>query len=635
MKKLPSSASIWEERFFPPIDNQGGIGSCASQSVAYNQFTNAYYRKKAEEGKKVNPKKNPRERFTPRFSYNLSGAGTAWVYELLIDHGALPVSDYAFYKDERGGSQRQRDGKVIAESAGWPTKPGMMKKALYNRLAPGCFDQIWFMKAPYFGRFTTSRKGRALLERIKRAVIDGNAVVTGGYPARWIYSEITNLGRLGVKGEHACVAAAGNAGGGHQVTIVGYDDDIECSFGGVTLKGAFKVANSYGEGWMDEGYTWYMYDAINASSEFPELNDPELYSGPMHLTPADGMKMFPPKLTASNQKLVFDKVGSVKIGEDEYPAYSIFDPESKKYIFTSDESSDRAITLSDEAGAFAFVPYEKLFSLEGANSENYKKEYEGSYWIYASGREGDYHFFDAGTGYASSGRKISLATLNSGRYPMAKSWELDCKQSDHFESRLTIAAGKGEKSSRIWTLDQFCFTDWHTCTVEGYPELFAEIEITTAPRECFSLTMTRRERTEAGLGKKEEFIPALFRYGNAGCHPSYITLPKRPPLPKRLKKGEIIPDFNPYEKYLTFSGIENGEEEKGVFALTYGPLLDLPEGKTIRDYVWGIDVIAKDHGALTVGKMTLRNSKDEKIASIGAQSFRLENGKACFEFNVK
>ena len=41
---LPSYASIFGDTHFPPIDNQGAIGSCASQAIMRNQFTNAVSR---------------------------------------------------------------------------------------------------------------------------------------------------------------------------------------------------------------------------------------------------------------------------------------------------------------------------------------------------------------------------------------------------------------------------------------------------------------------------------------------------------------------------------------------------------------------------------------------------------------
>lgn len=59
--------------------------------------------------------------------------------------------------------------------------------------------------------------------------------------------------------------------GGHALTIVGYDDTVECDINGNGTiqdfeKGAFKIANSWGASWGNSGYTWVMYDALNRIS---------------------------------------------------------------------------------------------------------------------------------------------------------------------------------------------------------------------------------------------------------------------------------------------------------------------------------------------------------------------------------
>ena len=52
------------------------------------------------------------------------------------------------------------------------------------------------------------------------------------------------------------------ASGEHVMTIVGYDDDVNCGDDGM---GAFKVANSWGQGWKNQGFIWLPYSLAQAN----------------------------------------------------------------------------------------------------------------------------------------------------------------------------------------------------------------------------------------------------------------------------------------------------------------------------------------------------------------------------------
>ncbi len=576
--KLPSYASLAGTTHFPAIDNQGGIGSCASQAITHNQFSNAVsrYIHSKSEGSQRCPRDVASDRFSPKSTYNFAGAGTVWVYDILKDHGALTLDETIFSKNEQGASQKEMNGQVIAQSAAWCVQPGEMETAMTRRISN--FKQIWFTKAPTKECLTTCKAGLKLLERIKKAIVGGNAVVTGGYPARWVYGKVEGCGNLAASGEAVVVAAAGNAGGGHQVTIVGYDDDITCTFGGVTLKGAFQIANSYGTGWMNKGFTWMMYDSVNTVSEYPELNDGELYSGFMHLTPAS-MAMYPESLTDHNQLLRVEKMGTATIGGKEYPSYSLYEEKSEMYVGYATEKENRSIFMGKERCPWVFLPYEDLKNLPNYNAEYYDEKFNGSYWIYAVNRdctEDGMRFMDAGLGYASAGRSVNFATFNGSRYPVAKSYDIS-SMADCFESKISCRAGKGESAKRCWTLDQFAFTDWTKDIVLERPALYAKLEIEIDDREGFSVTMTRTDKD----GNKNTYTPALFRYSK--FHPHYAK----------------------NEEYLTFSGIVNGACEKGYFALPFGPLLNLAEGKTAEDYTFGMEITAKEGKNATIHSVAL------------------------------
>lgn len=599
MKKtvLPSYASLWGTTHVPSIDNQGAIGSCASQAITRNQFTNAYSRAlhKADPDSTFSPRDDKDQCFAPNFSFSLSGAGTIWVYEILKEHGAVFTNDHPFSKDERGGHRaKDKDGNLYIDTTRSPmATEGLMEQAMERRISG--FERVWFEGEPYHERLTTSELGLALLEKIKKTILRGDCVVTGGYPSRWVYSKLDGCGNIGKVGESTVVAASGNAGGGHQVTIVGYDDEVTCTFAGVKLRGAFLVANSYGEGWMNAGLTWVMYDAINTVSQFPELNNNKLYSGRMSLTPAQGMCMFPPSLATANQLLAFKAEGSAAVAGKEYTAYTIQDDASRKYLCYKKDKDDRSLYLSEENEGCRFVllPYADIMGWEKADAANRSEEFEQSVWVYAADKEGGEYGFkmlDAGLGFTSSGRKVGIATHNSGKYPGAKSWELSAEPSDEFTAKLSITAGKDIESARNWVFDQFAFLNWEKDIKIGMPEYYVKATVNANNRDCFKLVLTRKEK---GKAQAKTYIPALFRY--AEYHPTFCD----------KKKGE----------YLNFEGIKNGGVTTGYFAFPLDELLKLPKGKSFTDYEWGIRLKKGRKGKAELIEASLLTGNKEVLAS--------------------
>ena len=596
MKKqntLPSAVSLYGTAHFPKIDNQGAIGSCASQAITRNQFSNAVsrYLHSKETGCKVAPRDNLSECFAPKFTFGFSGAGTTWVYDVISENGALSQTDCPFEKTEQGASVfKDKDGKLYTATTAWPVKESEMERAMQYRLSG--YKQIWFTKDPYNEKLTTSEAGKELINMIKESLVRGDAVVTGGYPGRWVFGKVDGCGTYGKVGDGVIVAAAGNGSGGHQVTLVGYDDDITATFAGVRMKGAFLIANSYGEGWQNGGLTWLMYDACNTVSEFPQLNDSALYSGPMYLTAQSDMTMFPPSLATKPQTLAFEPAGECDLYGKTYPCFTAQD-ECGKYLAYSSEKGARDLTLAEETGGrFAFIPYADIMAFEASDKQWYKEEYEGSYWVYAPERDPEKNgsgMLDAGLAFAASGRKVNFATLNGGRYPEAKSWLLDCVPEGAFTSRLAIAAGKGVASERGWVLDQFVFLNHQKDIVVGMPKMYVKLTVKATDRECYAVYLTRKPK-EGGLTKKVK--PAIYRYQE--FHPTYCD----------RKKGE----------YLNFDGVLGGGEATGYFAFNYEPLMKLPKDKTVTDYIWGIELKKGRKGKVSLVEATLCGSNKETLA---------------------
>lgn len=283
---LPKAVTLMGTEDLPPISNQGSVGCCASSSITYMQFTNAvskYLRANYPE-MAINPSSGEfSEIFSPKWTYDFGGSGTAWVYNVLMEHGALTMDKTMFGVKKLPNEKPYRyddpkKPKELLESAvRWDISEGQMEEALNIRLKK--FEQIW-IRSNTFGNengkinLTQTEAGKNLLEKIKSAVNEGNVVVTGGLSSSWTYvDKISGKGTLAQSyAETALVCGRGSMSGGHQLAVVGYDDEITCLYQGKTLKGAFQVANSWGASWGNGGCVWLMYDALNEESEFAELN---------------------------------------------------------------------------------------------------------------------------------------------------------------------------------------------------------------------------------------------------------------------------------------------------------------------------------------------------------------------------
>lgn len=168
-EKIPSSFSLIGTTHLPPIDNQGSLGTCASQSITYTQLTNAvsrYLHSKDPDIKWDPSSGDEKTIFAPKFTYNFSGSGTAWVYNIIKDHGALTLDRCKFASNNGykfGDQSYNREKQTIS----WPTNSGDMEKALNYRIND--YEQIWLKTVS--DKLTTSDEGKDLLYKIKDAIV--------------------------------------------------------------------------------------------------------------------------------------------------------------------------------------------------------------------------------------------------------------------------------------------------------------------------------------------------------------------------------------------------------------------------------------------------------------------------------
>ncbi len=226
---VDNSATVW----FPPIRNQGGLGSCVSFSHTYYAFT---YLVAQSLNRDVRNNAVNNDKFSPKFPYNLS-PGSDFI---LFEYGAPTWQEWPY---------DGVDDKSIPQTA------AIWRSAQTYRLSR--LNQI-------------DSATEADLINLKQALANGHVLNTGTQILQYMFSTLANdpataaddalAGQQVVIGQHT-------AGVDHEITIVGYNDDLWTDINGNGTvdngeKGAFKIANSWGPSWSNSGFVWVAYDAV-------------------------------------------------------------------------------------------------------------------------------------------------------------------------------------------------------------------------------------------------------------------------------------------------------------------------------------------------------------------------------------
>jgi len=201
---------------FPPAGNQGQQGSCVGWATAYALKS---YQERMEIGWSLTTSDgnfDPNHVFSPAFIYNQINGG-----------------------EDRGSRIDEALQLIVDQGAAtWATMP---------------YDQFDYQTQPSFlasqeaANFKAAEKKRADgTQAIKAALANRLPVVAGIF----VYKSLEQLS--GTNSVYQIADAPCDSGGcGHAVTVVGYDDE---KYGG-----AFKIINSWGRSWGDDGYFWLPY----------------------------------------------------------------------------------------------------------------------------------------------------------------------------------------------------------------------------------------------------------------------------------------------------------------------------------------------------------------------------------------
>ena len=242
----PASVDNSQSEFFPAIGNQSGIGSCVSWAVVYYGFTYANCRAKNIPATGDNV-------MSPAFVYNKikTANGGTWetnAYSMLTQVGTTSKNhaDFESYDFEQSCKT-------------WFPEKELWQEAADNRLTSftriGQPDMITSPDDSDLNVIKEYLNNGYLINITARVRYCENGYIPSGsvHAGEWI--------RLSTGSE-----------GYHEMTIVGYDDNIYYDINGNGTiedaeRGAFKVANSWGDDWCNDGFIWYAYDSLNGVSQ--------------------------------------------------------------------------------------------------------------------------------------------------------------------------------------------------------------------------------------------------------------------------------------------------------------------------------------------------------------------------------
>ena len=266
---LPSRVDLSSTKYFPAIGNQGHIGSCVAYATTYYQFT--YETALLND---LDAKNNRDFVKSPLWVYNRINSGqnkgttSLDAYDFLQTFGSVAITQNPV---ESYDPTKPATPEIYTS---WECDDTYVREALKTRLCERATIKIDGNTAtPFISSSTDS-----VLNDVKKALaIDQKVLTLSANFTNEIEVNITNtINEEDVVYEKAIVATTTNDSN-HLITVVGYNDNIyvDLNNNGIAEDfefGAFKIANSWGPSYANDGYCWVMYDAFNFVSNADNLN---------------------------------------------------------------------------------------------------------------------------------------------------------------------------------------------------------------------------------------------------------------------------------------------------------------------------------------------------------------------------
>ena len=219
--------SILLTEYLPPVADQGHQNSCVGWSTAYYCYSYS-----VAHNYKLAPdvRKQDRWQFSPAFLYHTGNGGKdvgmsiGSAFKLLTEQGCATMAEMPYVEQDTstppGSDAKKRAQQYKAEKTGCLTS---------NNGESGAFS---------------AEAAKVYLATARNPFVIGIPVFTDFFNAQhtpgYVYSP------------DASQTKDKNFLGWHAITIVGYDDDLH----------AFRMVNSWGTGWGDQGFLWLSEDFL-------------------------------------------------------------------------------------------------------------------------------------------------------------------------------------------------------------------------------------------------------------------------------------------------------------------------------------------------------------------------------------
>jgi hypothetical protein len=254
--ELPASVDLSKTPYFPPILDQGGIGSCDWFAVVYYQMTFLY-------NKQYDRKAAPENTFSPQFGYNILNNAGSFPYNIRVDD----VYKFA----EKHGSATLSEFPYDQQYLPWCTDAAIWQHALSYRIA----DYRYFTyrneapNADYsFDAYTD------FIHEIKRLLNQDEVLVIQSETFAGQFSTIADDPATHADDHFVgeSILYSGKNGPDHTIAVVGYNDHIwvDLNRDGIVQpdeKGALKIADSAGihAPNHNNGFIWMAYSTVVSS----------------------------------------------------------------------------------------------------------------------------------------------------------------------------------------------------------------------------------------------------------------------------------------------------------------------------------------------------------------------------------